>query len=275
VTVPLIAKAVARKVLRRRYAHVQSSWRNYQRRRLLKSSGVFRINRSFVREYGLTVRRGHFKGMIYVDAAVTRADALVPKLLGSYESEISSFLTLSMKGSFQQIINVGAAEGYYAVGLARMYSSLPVFAFEIDPALRLLLRRVARENAVLDRMQIGSWCSIQTLRRLPLRSSLIICDCEGCEVEILQPELVPLLQDSYILVELHESGNIGVLDVMRNRFLHTHVIEVASSEERDPKRYPELAAFSKLDARLAISEERGGRMEWAWMAPKRVVNFDS
>ena len=46
------------------------------------------------------------------------------------------------------IVNVGAGEGYYAVGLARRAAGAQVVAFEIDPLRRLWCRKMAGANGV-------------------------------------------------------------------------------------------------------------------------------
>jgi len=54
--------------------------------------------------------------------------ALTAKLLGTYEKELQDAIRALEKKRFGRIINVGAAEGYYAVGLARNFPNVPVVA---------------------------------------------------------------------------------------------------------------------------------------------------
>ena len=61
-----------------------------------------------------TVAGGPFKGMRYYGEAVCGAAA--PKIMGIYESELAPFLLKWSAVPFQHIINVGAGEGYYALG---------------------------------------------------------------------------------------------------------------------------------------------------------------
>src|SRR5919106_5511514 len=78
------------------------------------------VARRVADELGLTVRSGPFAGLRYVDAAVgapDRADCLPAKLLGSYERELHHAVERQLEVGFSTIVNVGAAEGYYALGL--------------------------------------------------------------------------------------------------------------------------------------------------------------
>ena len=64
------------------------------------------------------IRSGPFAGMRYVDTATE--GALVPRLLGTYESELHPYLKRFAAEGCEDVIDVGCAEGYYAVGLARL-----------------------------------------------------------------------------------------------------------------------------------------------------------
>src|SRR5688500_985732 len=75
--------------------------------------------RRFAKRHGLSVRRGPFHGMTYPESAVGLAEQLVPKLLGSYECELHGALEQVIQGDYEQVVDIGAADGYYAVGLAR------------------------------------------------------------------------------------------------------------------------------------------------------------
>src|SRR3954471_21407829 len=63
----------------------------------------------------LTVLNGPFAGLVYpsVDASLA---SLFAKLLGSYEREIHPVVEKICTAEYTDIVNVGCAEGYYAVG---------------------------------------------------------------------------------------------------------------------------------------------------------------
>jgi protein-L-isoaspartate O-methyltransferase len=54
------------------------------------------------------------------------------KLLGAYEHSLHDVLLKPVSRQPDPIINVGCAEGYYAVGLARLLPDATVYAFDID-----------------------------------------------------------------------------------------------------------------------------------------------
>src|SRR6266446_5569422 len=65
---------------------------------------------------GGRVPKGPFAGMRYIDNAF--GSAYVPKLLGIYERELNDCIERACALSFPLIIDIGAAEGYYAIGMA-------------------------------------------------------------------------------------------------------------------------------------------------------------
>ena len=79
-----------------------------------------RVDRAVVKKYGLQVRGGPFKGMNYIQIPPYRA--LPGKLLGFYEQELIPAVEETLKRSYDMIINVGSAEGYYS---SRLCPRLP------------------------------------------------------------------------------------------------------------------------------------------------------
>ena len=81
------------------------------------------------RATGDVVAAGPFAGMRYVRGAV--GSVLPPKLLGLYERELHTAIARIVAAAPDEVVDAGAAEGYYAVGLARALPRCRVTAFEI------------------------------------------------------------------------------------------------------------------------------------------------
>src|ERR1700686_4848787 len=64
------------------------------------------------------VQSGPFKGMRLSDQTTWGDGDLGAKILGCYEQELWPHLEGARRGAYRRVINVGCAEGYYAVGLA-------------------------------------------------------------------------------------------------------------------------------------------------------------
>ena len=90
--------------------------------------------------------------------------AYIPKLLGIYERELHPIVERACTLGFRQIVDIGAAEGYYAVGMALRNPSTRVVAFEADEHGRTLLRRMAGTNGVTGQVEIAGRCEQADLR---------------------------------------------------------------------------------------------------------------
>jgi len=260
------------RVLPRPY-HVLRMMRHRVRVRQLK-----RVLRVVVAKHGLMVQAGPFKGMLYVQSvvesslAVPRAlgSALVPKLLGCYEAELQSLLAQILETTYEEVVDIGAAEGYYAVGLALCLPSARVFAFETDALRRKLCAEMARANGVAERVSLAGECGLKELALQAQRQPLIVCDCEGYELELLQPDLIPDLRGCDLLVELHDSANPLISKTIFARFAPTHEATLIQSVENNPADYPILGPLNADDQRFAVNEERPEGMQWVFLKSKRA-----
>src|SRR5450432_1000849 len=130
-------------------------YRQRQFKRYYKRIGGVRITKEFITKCGTKVLAGPFAGMIYVEQSV--GSLLLPKLVGSYECEIKNIVEEICTGDYDTIIDVGSAEGYYAVGFARRMSDVRIVAFESEVKGRKLCKKMAAINNIENRItQRGS-----------------------------------------------------------------------------------------------------------------------
>jgi hypothetical protein len=216
---------------------------------------------------GLAVQAGPFAGMRYLPFA--GGSGLLPKIAGTYESELHEAVAASIARAPARLINIGSAEGYYAVGFALRLPRLEVHAFDIDVLARHRLRRLARRNGVLHRVRQRQLCTLEGLQGLIAARTLIVCDCEGCEGVILDPERAPRLRTADLIVELHVEQDPRITETILARFAATHDADRIAMTPRDPASSdPQLAALlSRLapeDRGMAL-HERNERNEWLWL----------
>jgi hypothetical protein len=248
------SQAVARAALGRAYPQALGRWRRAQG--AWRGRRVEAVTRRFAAWHGLEVGSGPFAGMVYPDLTPS---FLVPKLLGVYERELHAAIEAAIRGTPEVIVNVGAADGYYAVGLARRCPSARVHAFDIDARERDRCARLAAANGVEDRVHVEGAAGPERLRAVLSGRALLVMDCEGCELGLLRPDEVPALRDATVVVELHDFLEPGLGDTVTARFADTHEIAVIPTGPQPPRRGSDLA--------LALSEYRPGPMRWAVMTP--------
>ena len=76
--------------------------------------------------YPCTIAAGPFAKMKY--SFESHGSSIVPKLVGSYEAPLESWIEEAIKNGYNRIIDIGCAEGYYAVGLAFREASPIIYA---------------------------------------------------------------------------------------------------------------------------------------------------
>ncbi|MEW5687403.1 MAG: methyltransferase domain-containing protein [Pseudomonadota bacterium] len=221
---------------------------------------------TFISHQGLRIHGGLFAGMQYIDHATE--GAFMPRLLGSYESELHPhFARLAQHA--ECIIDVGCAEGYYAVGLARRAPQATVYAYDIDPEARAACAELAARNGVADRVVIGEVFEPRTFQDFAGRRTLVLVDAEGAEVDILQPALAPALADMTVIVETHDVYRPGAMAEMFVRFVPTHNVLRIDQQAKTPDMPDWLKALPHLDQLLAVWEWRVAPTPWLVMEPRR------
>ncbi len=219
----------------------------------------------------LTVATGPFKGMRY-PRLQSVGSALLPKLLGSYESELHAALEELLVQQYTAVVDVGCAEGYYAVGLGLRLKNAAIYAFDTDPRAKPACAEMAKLNGVDNRIHIGGMCDKNVLRSLPLGSrALIIADCEGYEVELFDDEMAQFLSRHTLIIEAHDFINIDISPRLHSIFSKTHQVRSVMSTDDIQKvhayRYEQLEKFDTGKKYLILSERRPAIMEWLIMTP--------
>ena len=145
--------------------------------------------------------------MRYVDQSYW--SPYIPKLLGTYERELAEYLEEAATLPFDTVVDIGAAEGYYAVGLALRLRNAQVIAFEMEPSAQELIRRLAQLNGVESRVALEGFCTCEKLSAALKDSgkTMLVCDAEGGEFTLLDPMTIPRLRECHILVRTSRPGS--------------------------------------------------------------------
>lgn len=222
--------------------------------------------------FGWRVLAGPFAGMLYIGDFT--GSLLPPKLLGCYERELHSIVTRLVNRRPAVVVNVGAGEGYYAVGFALSLPAAKVWAFEAEAKGRNLIAKVAEQNQVTDRIIIGGLCHPADLTAALGEDSSpwLVLDVEGAEDHLLDPEQVNSLLRTTILVEVHDFVDATMGDRIRRRFESSHVCEELWAQPRTFRDIPwwmRAVAYTPWRQRVlrAMDEQRPGRMRWFVLTP--------
>ena len=223
------------------------------------------LAQTYLGRHGPVVWGGIFAGMTY--SAATEG-ALMARLLGAYESELHPHIAAIAEAGLDVVIDVGCAEGYYAVGLARMLPRVTVHAHDIDPKARQACAALAAGNGVAERVIIGEEFKPEDFEAFAGRRVLVMVDAEGAELDVLQPALSPALAQMSLIVETHDVWRAGALDTLVERFTPTHEILRVDQQGKAADLPDWLAALGHLDQLLAVWEWRFKPTPWLVMRPR-------
>ena len=214
---------------------------------------------------GLVVQGGPFAGMQLGENSLEGCRA--PKLLGCYEQPLHPHLERFIMRGFDAVLNIGCAEGYYAIGLARRMPNTKIFAHDLNEGAQQACRILAEANGVADRITIGGLVRGEDLARFADLKTLVLVDIEGGEEALLDPVAFPTLRHMTLIVECHEERRAGMTELIAARFAASHQV----TREEQPFSQPELPTWMKglghLDQLLAIWEWRMAPTPWLVLEP--------
>lgn len=210
------------------------------------------------------VQSGPFAGMILPDAASWGDGDLAPKLLGCYEAELHPVIEKAVARAPDVVINVGCAEGYYAVGLARLLPNAKIYAFDIDEAAQRCCEQAAARNGVAERIVVGGFCEPDRLVELARTAGrvFILLDCEGGERQLVNPSSAPQLAHCDLLVECHDFLDRSITPGLTSLLGAHHEIAQIREGARDPAQHPMLSVLGSLERWLLVCEWRPEVMHW-------------
>ncbi len=231
--------------------------------KLRRREGIESAADRFVAAHGDRVLHGPFKGMYYPRPR----DELVARLLGRYEKEVEPWIIDAIASKPHRFIDLGASDGYYAVGVKLAAPYIDVYGFELSRSARSQCWELARANDA--RLILKTRATARSVRRVVIPNSLVLSDIEGAEVDIFTPELVESLASSVVIVELHDQFRQGATKMICERFASSHRVELA---EPDPVAAtivaPELRVFPENDRELMLPYLRIPGCRWARFTPR-------
>lgn len=216
---------------------------------------------------GSRVRSGPFAGLEVPRHAAE--GCLAPKMLGTYESELHPVIEAVAERGYRTVVNIGSAEGYYAVGLALRLPTARILAYDIDETAQVATRRMAEVHGVADRVAVGGEFRHADFAALDPLTTFVFCDIEGAELDLLDPSKAPALARLDMLVEIHNLPETRRFQPFVERFRASHEIEVIEAGARDIRAFAELRDLEHLDQLLAFWEWRRGPTPWLLMWARR------
>ena len=222
--------------------------------------------------YNYHVAYGPFKGMKLSEDVWWSKNDRITQTLGIYEEHILDKLRFFSAQGATSFIDVGAADGYFAVGMAysKIYSQ--VFAFEIEPKGQEKIKQSANRNLCSHAVHVFGEANVTSIDKLISKDikTTVLIDIEGAEYDFLSEEMLSLLSNSYVICELHPWLIKGGEDLQKDllaRASKKFNIELFIRESYSPNIYPEFNDLSDEERLVAIGEGRKKNMQWLVLTP--------
>ncbi len=235
--------------------------------RLLAKWRAHLLENTLLAQNGTVVPSGPFAGLDY--AVKSTEGGRVPRLLGCYEATLHPIFEAIIAAEPSLIIDVGCAEGYYAVGLATRLPNATIWARDTSQTAQERCAELSEINGVAGRVKVGGLLTHADFDICRAQHTVVICDIEGAEAELMDPEKAKGLRRADILIEVHESDpKSSLLDKLETRFAETHHAERVF-RHTDSASLPDwMQGLSDMDRLLALWEWRSLPTPWLWLTAK-------
>ena len=174
------------------------------------------------------------------------------------------------------LVNLGAADGYYGVGLVATRHFSRSVCYEPSEADQALIASLAAANGISDRVELFASASSEFVHDLqqmkfPMEEVLVVCDVEGAEFEIFNDDCLKGLRGAEIVIEIHDfmvEQGAALTQALVDGAKRYFKVATFKTGYRDLSGIPELADLSDSDRWLICSEGRTKLMSWLHLSPR-------
>ena len=219
------------------------------------------------------VKHGPFKGMRLSSKRWWGGRDLGSQCLGLYEKEILDVIETMPVAGCNTFIDIGAADGYYAIGMLLSGKAQHAVCFESSDLGRSTILENWKLNGRPGTLTCYADATPSSLARLSpaeLEDSMVLIDIEGAEFMVLSDAVLSLLSKSEVMIEIHNwvdnfAEQYAALLASLHKWFQVSAIERA---ERATFHLAELRDFTDDNRALLTSESRPCVMRFLRLSPK-------
>ena len=223
------------------------------------------------------VHYGIFKGFRLSKDVFWGEKDLGSKVLGLYELEIQQLLSsIQKKKKKSMLVDVGGADGFYAVGSLVNNTFDQCICFELTKQGRASIKRTAYDNSVTDRLKIFGEANVNSFSSVlasyvDLLDCVILIDIEGGEYSLLTDKVLNKLKQTEVIIEIHILDEQQELERKRLMGVVSGLFDlsVIRTSGRDFSTIDKDYHFTDTDRGLLTSEGRERLGEWWHLSPKK------
>ncbi len=191
--------------------------------RLFRKQKLLLTKDSIVEKTGNRIYFGPFSGLKIPKESLNYLT--VSELLGLYESCLHTKFEKLLNLELENIILVGGNNGYYAAGISYLINPKMINIYESEIIFHPIIKSWFNSNN-LSKFDIRRKATIEEFNQINFKVDFVFMDCEGFEIELLNPQLFSWQEKTEILVELHPFYIDNLIPILSSRFKKTHKIEI-------------------------------------------------
>jgi hypothetical protein len=229
-----------------------------------------RLGKEIFQQYKGQVAYGLFKGlMLNETSSWSGFKDTGSKILGLYESQNLAWINDRVQ-KVDLFIDIGAADGYYAIGMIVSGIAERAITYEISEKDQLLTHISADLNKVSERVSVkGEGKKDDIIADVTAcENGLVLFDIEGDEFELIDLQLLEAMKHCYVIIEIHGSENKNLQKNFFEMCSVFHNCEVVSDFARTFPRDSYTEKLSDNERGLILSEGRPYSMSWFCLSPK-------
>lgn len=231
-----------------------------------------RISLEMFDQLGGVVKYGPFAGLQLNRETWWGKLDLAAQCLGLYEKEILNFIADIEPGEYERFIDIGAADGYYAIGLLLSGKVAQTMCFEITPKGREVIAKNWQQNGAPGELQIYAEATAASLAALQAKhreKALVLVDIEGGEFDFLTEATLSLLQTCTLIIEVHHwvDDFLPRYQALLKRAQKMFEVTIIAPAERATLHLAELRDLTDDNRLLLTSERRPGVMRFLKFTP--------
>ena len=231
-----------------------------------------KLNHRVRNQFDDRVFLGPFAGLKLSNDVWWGKNDYISKVFGEYERNVVDEL-IKNSHSYDNFIDIGVADGFFAMGLLRATSMKHAYCFEISEKGRETIDRLSKTNKLQDNITILGEANHEALIELmsSVQDALILCDVEGYEFELFNETILSMLQSCTVVIELHD-GVLPHVFQNRSKLIQTaqKYFDISYVNRCNPSynTIEELRSWSDIERAVGFDECRPCQMDWILLKSK-------
>lgn len=227
-----------------------------------------------LQESGTEVLCGPIKGFRFIEESFWGGVSdTATKIFGLYEQQNLAVFERQRKSV---LVDIGAADGFWGVGLVFAGKFEKSICFEISSTGQRVIRDTAIHNGVSEKVTVFGDALEDTIERIssiePNSDNIFfLIDIEGAEFALLTEPFLERYARSEFLVELHPqmvSGGDERLEELEHIASKNFKISYITGDVRDTSEMDKIIKLGDDFKWPIISEGRGFPMRWLHLVPR-------